>query len=158
MECRICYEPVTADNIQVLECAHSLCQSCLGNLRSRLCPFCRNPIQSLTQTRTPPPDSPPPIVVHINVELIDDPLPRRRRRRRRRDPNRQIPTSSPITVPNQLTTLEMNEMRRDVEQQARDPRGEVRGSVSDRHRQERRSARNRWKYNLHNQENHNRVS
>jgi len=140
MECRICYESVTEDNIEVLECMHSLCQSCLGNLRHRLCPFCRAPIGGSRRPSSPTPLPPGilvPRVIYINAEI------RPRRRRRRRARRRAISPQPNPRAPTRLSSYELNELlgRPDVEEAEQ----KESHSVSDKARQCRRSARNRWR-------------
>lgn len=163
MECLICYESVTADNLQVLECAHSLCHSCLGNLRNRVCPFCRNPIQSSSQQPPTITNDQTPVVVHINIDLETAIVGRPRRRRRRRRSGLQLPTISPVRVPRQLSVSEVEELNQQTiyTGSISDPRGEVsspRDSRSDRNRQRCRRARNRWKQYMQNQGNISRAS
>lgn len=146
MECRICYETVTEDNIEVLECIHSLCQSCLGKLRNRLCPFCRTPIGGCP---TPPlqPDISLPRSLHINMSFdIAQP----RRRRRRRAPRRRISPGPRVRAPLQLSPSDIDDLLNNVVRPSgEESKREV--SVSDRNRQCRRDARNRWRLqHIHN--------
>ena len=89
MECTICYETVHEGEIQVLECAHSLCQICLGRLRSRICPFCRTSIERTTRhaDARPGSDEEPYFVFSSELEQafsVSAAVNRRNRRRRRR--------------------------------------------------------------------------
>lgn len=149
MECRICYESVTEDNIETLECMHSLCQICLGQLRRRLCPFCRTPIGSASEllplTREIDPPSlrlPPPRLLHLDMEVL--PLPRRRRRRRRARRRRPSSSSPPIRAPMNIDPSVVEEMRV-TSLNERVDENETKNSISDKYRQCRRRSRNRWK-------------
>ena len=149
MECRICYENVTQDNLEILECAHSLCQSCLGNLRQRVCPFCRTPIQSPSEPLLPIVPQ-PPLILNIRLNVI--PQPRRRRRRRR--PRRRVSSEPQAMVPPQLGPDEINDIVNDIEQSSVvESKNDV--SVSDNNRQHRRNFRNRWRE--HNTRNYRRI-
>lgn len=45
LECQICYEHVvTAGDMVLLKCAHSLCYTCYPKLLNNKCPFCRTVI------------------------------------------------------------------------------------------------------------------
>ena len=146
MECGICYETVANDNIEILECAHSLCQLCLGKLRQRVCPFCRTPIggsavpplnvetQTHTRSQTPHRQN-----VRLNVS------PRFRRRRRLRGTRRRIASSVPqVSVPQQINPDEISDMVNNISQSS-NTENEAIVSVSDNKRQHRRKIRNRWK-------------
>ena len=141
MECRICYESVTGDNIEILECTHSLCQSCLGNLRHRLCPFCRTPIGGPSLPPQPT-ETPQPLLLHLNISLDIVLQPRRRRRRRR--PRRRLSPISQTRVPQQLSAGDIDDLLNPV---VRSTEGESKGeiSISDKRRQSRRNTRNRWR-------------
>ena len=43
LECCICYTEVDADNC--LKCNHSICISCLNNMRDDICPICRKELK-----------------------------------------------------------------------------------------------------------------
>ena len=135
MECRICFENVAEDSIVSLECAHSLCQTCLGNLRQPLCPFCRTSIKDLSTTAQPLRDHLPSISRIEAYDLVT--TIRRRRRRRYRNPS--IPHT--IRVPSLIDPFDIDEIQ--VEQQL--PVSQV--SVPDKERQRRRNNRNRWRQN-----------
>ena len=153
MECGICYEIVTKDNLEILECAHSLCQLCLGKLRQHVCPFCRNPIggstvsplhdetQTQTQTQTPR---------GRNVRLGETPQSRRRSRRRRS--RRMASSVTQVNAPQQISSNEINDMINDIAESSNmenEDGNDV--SISDNRRQHRRNIRNRWKeQNAHN--------
>ena len=138
MECRICFENVTEDNIVSLECAHSLCQTCLGNLRQPLCPFCRTSIQNATIATTRPlHEHLPSRILTSEIEAYDNisTTVRRRRRRRRRRPS--IPPT--IRAPTMVDPFDIDEIQ--VEEQFQ----VIQTSVSDKERQRRRNSRNRWR-------------
>ena len=146
MECRICYETVTEDNIEVLECIHSLCQSCLGKLRNRLCPFCRTPIGGLALPPSPT-ETPPPLLLHLDVSWDIVLHPRRRRRRRR--PRRRSSPRPRARAPQQLSSSDIDDLLNDVVRSSEAESKHV--SVSDKKRQYRRCSRNRWReQNVHN--------
>jgi hypothetical protein len=42
IECGICMEKIINDKLIDLDCKHQICISCFNNLKSLLCPFCRN--------------------------------------------------------------------------------------------------------------------
>ena len=45
-ECEICYQIELSHNNKItLPCNHELCNSCLKNLRTETCPFCRTPFK-----------------------------------------------------------------------------------------------------------------
>lgn len=146
MECRICYETVTEDNLEILECTHSLCQSCLGNLRHRICPFCRTPIGG---PALPPPrdETLQPLLLHLDISLDIVVQPRRRRRRR---PRRRSSPRLQVRAPQQLDPDDIDDLLNGVARPAEvESKNEV--SVSDRKRQRRRNSRNRWReQNVHN--------
>ena len=136
MECHICFENVTEDSIVSLECAHSLCQTCLGNLRQRLCPFCRTSIKNMSELAQPifSSSSTP------QIEIFDIVTPRHRRRRRRRRPS--IPHV--IRAPTLVESFDME----DIQVARQHPNSETKQeSVCDKERQRRRNIRNRWKQN-----------
>jgi len=41
MECPICYDSGTLDE---LKCSHTVCKLCISKLINRICPLCRAPI------------------------------------------------------------------------------------------------------------------
>jgi hypothetical protein len=47
MECPICYETITIEQYQHLECSHIICKTCTSKLQQCLCPLCRAPIDPL---------------------------------------------------------------------------------------------------------------
>ena len=135
MECRICYETLSEDNIEILECAHSLCQKCLGNLRQQLCPFCRNPISKSPSTQTLRVN---PLINNIPINtavlhiIVAPPTRRRMRRRRRRN-------LSPMQPPRELSPSDIEVIG--LEEDNKD----YQTSRHDKERQRRRNTRNRWR-------------
>lgn len=145
MECHICYEIVTEDNIEFLECSHSLCQSCLSKLRNSLCPFCRAPIRYVQVTpllETPPTPISSPIQLHVDPD-IGSPIRSRRRRQRR---ERRTLSLESCPVPLFLNLDEINEILSNL-CDTTTSRLEA-SSTSDTERQKRRSGRNRWRQNI----------
>lgn len=119
MECPICYELVTGDKWQNLECRHALCKFCLGRLQKHICPLCREPIIFYEQYFSQNNNN-----LHFS-EIQSNELGRRRRRRRNSERvNHTIPLEIEMLVKNILETAE-----------------------SDRKRQRYRSGKNRWKNN-----------
>ncbi len=47
MECPICYEIITSEQYQHLDCSHIICKTCTRKLQQCLCPLCRAPIDPL---------------------------------------------------------------------------------------------------------------
>ena len=43
-DCCVCYDPVP--EVEFLECDHSVCKNCIGQLRDTRCPMCRAEIKS----------------------------------------------------------------------------------------------------------------
>lgn len=143
MECNICYENVTEDNIEFLECSHSLCQPCLSKLRNSLCPFCRAPIRNVQDV--PPPCPPPtpvsnPIQVHVDLDVRTPIRSRRRRQRRERTTLSFASYSAPF-----LNLDEINEILSNLRDTTT---SSVARSTSDTERQKRRSGRNRWQHDI----------
>ena len=147
MECGICYEYVSQDNIEILECAHSLCRKCLGKLHSQTCPFCRNPF--INNFLIPSYDNSDTeyLIEDINLifsnslrleqNIIRNRARRNRRNRRRRHQrnNCHITTSLNPSTPQQIENIsEENNII----------------SRNDKNRQNRRHNRNRWNnYHCH---------
>ena len=143
MECRICYETVTKDNIEFLECTHSLCQSCLSKLRNSLCPFCRAPIGSVQVT--PVLEQPTPISnpIRLQVEFDIEPPIRSRRRRQRRD--RRTLSLESCPVPLFLSLDEINEILCTLCDTTTPPEAV---QTPDIEKQRRRYGRNRWRRDI----------
>lgn len=129
MECPVCYETVAEEKRQILECMHFLCQSCLSKLRAPTCPLCRATITTYRVATVLEP-------LVLTVLPIVEPSVRRRRRRRR-------PPEERRTVPRELTADEYIEMAEAMI--VSNPPVSPIQSVSDRARQKRRHARNRWR-------------
>ena len=141
MECHICFENVTEDSIVNLECAHSLCQTCLGNLRQRLCPFCRTSIKNMSAPAQPifSSSSPPQIEIFDIITTI-----RRRHRRRRRRRRRRASIPHVIRAPTLVESFDME----DIQVAFQHPDSTIKqDSVCDKERQRRRNTRNRWRQN-----------
>jgi len=110
MECRICYENVPSNNLEILECSHSLCKKCLGKLRCLLCPFCRNPIiRSVTKKVV--------ITQEIDYDIyVSNRINSRARKRARRYKSRrlqqEILNKQPETKPDKIKQKKRNSRNR----------------------------------------------
>lgn len=158
MDCDICYETVTEDKLQILECAHALCKSCLSKLRNRNCPFCRNPISSMTQQREETLET-------LSIRIVDEQEVERydidihnslqrfnRRRRRDREERERIRDEIFRNIPREMSEHEtqsiltqFNNARINNTLVTMSPI-----SVPDRAKQKHRHERNRYKNNRHN--------
>lgn len=45
IECPVCCEHISPDNLKILGCGHKLCSGCVSHLEQRRCPTCRKPFQ-----------------------------------------------------------------------------------------------------------------
>jgi hypothetical protein len=152
MECPVCYEKVTEDNCQDLECSHSLCKLCLSRLHQRICPLCRAPITFSYVQRLLPAvedtdednewESTHSYEFEFSVE-VRIPHIQRRRRRRRRERNRVRDISDDSVIPVVVSEVHMAEILLGVSITTEDDFPLV--SKSDRYKQKVRQGRNRWK-------------
>lgn len=98
MECPVCYETVTGDKINVLDCAHSFCIICISKLLAPKCPLCRTPIVKPNINNWND-DS---YIIDVDVVIpIRQSRPRRRRPRQDRD-NQQNYTIPSIVLPGEI--------------------------------------------------------
>ena len=153
-ECPICYIETPDNAFQILECAHSLCKLCFSNLRSRVCPFCRNPIgfkkkkkKNRSRRQEPQPiinEREIAILQNTTVEEIIPPINSSRIRRRAR---RNRTTRAIISVPTILTDREIEMIQNNREDD--DPIPILRNlSISDKKKQLYRKKRNRWREDM----------
>ncbi len=158
MDCDICYETVTEDKLQILECAHALCKSCLSKLRNRNCPFCRNPISSSAQKREETFETLSIRIIdeqeveHYDIDIHDNLQRFNRRRRRNREERERIRDEVFRNIPREMSEHEtqsiltqFNDARINNTLVTMSPI-----SVPDRAKQKHRHERNRYKNNRHN--------
>lgn len=157
MECPICYDTVSEDKYQKLECIHSLCKLCLSRLHQRACPFCREPISfSFIQMLLPTNNDDDNVTWNLDdmnsgddynfYELdIYTHIPRQRRMRRRRRSRQMIlrdPGNTPI--PNVVSEIDIIEILHGIKDTQNEQSSQC-GSASDKQRQKIRHERNRWR-------------
>ena len=104
MECGICYEKKSEKNFKILECSHSICNSCFPLLRHNSCPFCRAPLNNIDNNTEE---------VDLDLTIIPVVVERIRHRRRRRRPERN---NQEINVPELLSQEDINNIRRELSQ------------------------------------------
>ena len=118
MECPICYDSGTLDE---LKCSHSVCKLCISRLINRICPFCRAPIDGEN-----PVVSSPEIVeiefeenfISTEIYTVDFSRPSRRARRRRtRDHNREVEDiiSRIFTIPLHVSFRDLESIESELE-------------------------------------------
>ena len=152
MECGICYGIIPEENFKVLECMHSICQSCFSKLHSYTCPFCRTPISELTKNIVNDYSDDNNDDNNDNNEIIEilhnQPTNRRSRRSRRPRTRRNYPNN----IPQNISTQDINAIRQQIST-LHLPTEIItynNESIPDNNRQRLRSIRNRWRnYNNH---------
>lgn len=158
MDCDICYETVTEDKLQILECAHTLCKSCLSKLRNRNCPFCRNPISSTTQQREETLET-------LSIRIVDEQEVERydidihntlqrfnRRRRRDREERERIRDEVFRNIPREMSEYETQSILTHFNNHRINDSLVIISPISapDSVKQKHRHHRNRYKNNKHN--------
>jgi hypothetical protein len=151
MECGICYSIIPEENFKVLECMHSICQSCFSKLHSYTCPFCRTPISELNKNifNNYSDDYHDDDDNNGIFEILYNQTTNRRSRRNRRSRARR---NHPNNVPQNISTQDINAIRQQIStlQLPTEIITYNNESIPDNNRQRLRSIRNRWRnYNNH---------
>lgn len=172
MECPICYETVTEDKWQQLECPHALCKICLSRLHHRICPLCREPIAFPYRQRLLPSVNDVNLDnwdldlinvawqnvdnysfefgIEINLNYLDRvdrvervEVRRRQRSHRQREQEQDRAVEARAFIPLVVSDVDMQEILRGVDILPENVT--LPSSESDRERQKHRNGRNRWK-------------
>ena len=151
MECQICYETVTENNLEILECAHGLCKKCFSLLRTSNCPFCRTPIKKITPEEQPHEIFSIRMFNNEDLEHEYDPIiiqsvRFRRRRRRNYEQRERLRDQARTNIPTIISDTEINNILNHV---STSPITDNRKHhISDKHKQKYRHNKNKWKSQL----------
>lgn len=157
MECPVCYENVTKDDYQALECLHSICNICFSKLHQRVCPLCRATISVsydqqistyMENVNEEFLDLESVILESIHnynfgVELHTSRLNIRRRRRNRYERNQNRATAVGFRIPFVSNIYIPENINVDIEEI------DLFVTESDKYKQKVRQERNRWKNQNH---------
>jgi len=118
MECPICYDSGTLDE---LKCSHTVCKLCISKLINRICPLCRAPIDDENSVAL----SSEIIEIEFEENFISSEIytvdfsrvSRRARRRRTRERNREVEDiiSRILTIPFQVSFRDLESIESEVE-------------------------------------------
>lgn len=118
MECPICYDSGTLDE---LKCSHTVCKLCISKLINRICPLCRSPIDdenSIARSSETIDIEFEENFISSEIYTVDFSRPSRRARRRRtREHNREVEDiiSRIFTIPLQVSFRDLESIESDVE-------------------------------------------